>query len=405
MFAGSRAALVLSLLVLLGAALAGNAAAGHGVAEPQLQSQLQSQPQSQPQLQSQPHPQLSSGDDGPTVTMVVDLRSDGNARWHVSAAFNLTTDADRAAFEDLGRSFEDGETSALGLQAFRRASADANEVTDREMSIVDVDRDATVENDTGRLTVAFTWTNFARTDGERLHVDSVLATGPDGETWLPGLDAGDRLVVRAPEGYGVAAASTAPERRDNRSVLEWTGPETFEAADLQAEFTGQAALTPTGTPTPGGPEQSVPWPLVFVLGLGGGAVVAYLLVRSRDGIDLPPGSAGDGEEAGVAASADSRPAEETGEPEPDGTADAETDTAAGESDETLLSDEERVERLLDRNGGRMKQATIVKETGWSNAKVSQLLSSMEEEGRIDKLRIGRENLISYPDEDIAEFEE
>jgi uncharacterized membrane protein len=71
----------------------------------------------------------------------------------------------------------------------------------------------------------------------------------------------------------------------------------------------------------------------------------------------------------------------------------------------LLSDEERVERLLSSNGGRMKQADIVKETDWSNAKVSQLLSAMEEEGRIDKLRIGRENLISFPDEDITELEE
>jgi uncharacterized membrane protein len=53
----------------------------------------------------------------------------------------------------------------------------------------------------------------------------------------------------------------------------------------------------------------------------------------------------------------------------------------------------------------MKQANIVKETGWSNAKVSQLLSAMEGKGRIDKLRIGRENLISFPEEDVTDLEE
>ena len=53
----------------------------------------------------------------------------------------------------------------------------------------------------------------------------------------------------------------------------------------------------------------------------------------------------------------------------------------------------------------MKQANIVKETGWSNAKVSQLLSTMAEEGTIDKLRIGRENLISFPDEDITDIDQ
>jgi uncharacterized membrane protein len=96
---------------------------------------------------------------------------------------------------------------------------------------------------------------------------------------------------------------------------------------------------------------------------------------------------------------------EEGSTDTDGTAAAESDesgdTGDERLDETLLSDEERVERLLESNGGRMKQAAIVEETDWSNAKVSQLLSSMDEEDRIDKLRIGRENLISFPDVDIT----
>lgn len=50
----------------------------------------------------------------------------------------------------------------------------------------------------------------------------------------------------------------------------------------------------------------------------------------------------------------------------------------------------------------MKQANIVKETGWSDAKVSQLLSAMADEERVEKLRLGRENLISLPDEDEDE---
>ena len=80
------------------------------------------------------------------------------------------------------------------------------------------------------------------------------------------------------------------------------------------------------------------------------------------------------------------------------TVDSETDH------EDFLTDQERVCQLLQENGGRMKQATIVKETGWSNAKVSQLLSAMEDDDRIDKLRIGRENLISFPDEDVTDFD-
>jgi hypothetical protein len=68
------------------------------------------------------------------------------------------------------------------------------------------------------------------------------------------------------------------------------------------------------------------------------------------------------------------------------------------TDPALLSDEERVEQLLSRNGGRMRQASIVDKTGWSDAKVSQVLSMMAEKNRVDKLRLGRENLISLPEE-------
>jgi hypothetical protein len=390
---GSRAALVLPLLVLLGVLVA-----GHAVATP-LAADATRPSVAQPQA---PQPQVDDPDATAPVTMVVDLRAGGDARWRVSTTFNLTSDADREAFSDLARSFEDGEGSTLGLQAFGRASQETSAATGREMAIVDVERDATVENDTGRLTLAFTWTNFARVDGDRLHVDDVFETRPAGETWLPGLDAGDRLVVRAPEGYGVAAASTAPERRENRSVLVWTGPETFEADELRAEFTGQGLTdTPTATP-PTDPGQSVPWLLVFVLGLTGG-VVAYLFVRHRDDLGLPSTPTG-GDDAGgetpAPAAADAAPA--AGAATDD---EASEEAESGEIDEALLSDEERVERLLERNGGRMKQANIVKETGWSNAKVSQLLSAMEGEGRIDKLRIGRENLISFPEEDVTDLEE
>ncbi|WP_343160898.1 helix-turn-helix domain-containing protein, partial [Halorubrum sp. CBA1125] len=83
------------------------------------------------------------------------------------------------------------------------------------------------------------------------------------------------------------------------------------------------------------------------------------------------------------------------------TEEAEGDEADAGPDPSLLSDEERVERLLEGNGGRMRQAAIVEETGWSDAKVSQLLSAMAEEGRVEKLRLGRENLISLPDEGIG----
>ncbi|NHN46237.1 helix-turn-helix domain-containing protein [Halostella sp. JP-L12] len=76
----------------------------------------------------------------------------------------------------------------------------------------------------------------------------------------------------------------------------------------------------------------------------------------------------------------------------EGTVEA-AETAPEAADEPLLTDEQRVIQLLEENGGRMKQAAIVNETEWSKAKVSRLLSDMVDEGKIEKLSIGRENII------------
>jgi len=65
----------------------------------------------------------------------------------------------------------------------------------------------------------------------------------------------------------------------------------------------------------------------------------------------------------------------------------------------LLSDEDRVLQLLEEHGGRMKQVHIVEQTDWSKSKVSMLLSDMEEDGDISKLRVGRENIISLAGEE------
>jgi hypothetical protein len=111
------------------------------------------------------------------------------------------------------------------------------------------------------------------------------------------------------------------------------------------------------------------------------AALAYLVWRHDETIPGP--GTPDGE--------DGPPPDDSGVPDTE----SGDETAGGQ---LLLSDEERVLDLLEERGGRMKQTEIVEETDWSNAKVSQLLSEMDENGEIEKLRLGRENLITLPEE-------
>ncbi|WP_267642371.1 DUF7343 domain-containing protein [Haloarchaeobius amylolyticus] len=65
----------------------------------------------------------------------------------------------------------------------------------------------------------------------------------------------------------------------------------------------------------------------------------------------------------------------------------------------VLTDEERVRQILRENGGRLQQKEIIEQTDWSKSKVSRLLSKMESEGEVRKISVGRENLITLPDEE------
>ena len=85
---------------------------------------------------------------------------------------------------------------------------------------------------------------------------------------------------------------------------------------------------------------------------------------------------------------------ETGRVDSEPASESAVDAADTGREQSPASDEQRVLELLRENNGRMKQARIVERTDWSKSKVSLLLSEMESNDQISKLRVGRENLIS-----------
>jgi len=341
-------------------------------------------------------PSLARIDDPEVTELYVAPDPDGNARWTVSVRYNLSTSSDRAAFADYGREFEAGETDVgLDVEFFRTLAAAAGRETGREMSVRNVSQTATVRNGTGTLSLSFTWTNFVTdTDTGFAIRDAVLM--PDDRTWLASIGPSQRLVVETPEGYQVTDTRFG---LDNGSVVI-DGPHRFREP-LSISYQ-QTSVEPEPEPNAGPPWSLIGGALIVGLALVATAVYA----RRRDSADEAPSDAANGPADVVTtdatpdthegeAAADAGPA-----PEPDADEGDDTGTTDDDGvDPALLSDEERVEHLLDQNGGRMKQARIVRETGWSDAKVSQLLSTMADEGRVEKLRLGRENLISLPDEE------
>ncbi|MGM0372282.1 MAG: DUF7345 domain-containing protein [Halobacteriota archaeon] len=311
------------------------------------------------------------------TTFAVEIQETGDAVWTVSTSYTLESDADRAAFDQLRSEFEAGTGPGPSVDTFRSAADQVAAETDRDMQITSVDRSSSVteaENVTGTLTLAFTWTNFAVVTEKQVSVESALAGG-----WFGDLGANQTLTIEPPSGYRVQTATPSTDIVDG--ALCWNGPQQFGA--------GEPAVVFETVTVPGiGLDPAVLAGLVAAVVVGGLLLLGWrtgYLRGIRRGTDEP-------EESNPPASEPPRAEADTSAT----TQSTEPETAAVDTD--LLSDEERVERLLRENDGRMKQARIVEETRWSNAKVSQLLSAMEAAGRVEKLRIGRENLISLPEE-------
>lgn len=315
--------------------------------------------------------------------IIIDVHANSNATWKVVTRHSLQSEADVRGFERLVGKLNNGEAnSSLDESTFRNYAALASEATGREMTIRDVSYtgEVTEDNSTGVLTMSFTWTNFAeQTDNDQLRVGDAF-TAPDGGTWFPWLADGQRLVVGTPRGYEVKNSFTGIR---NGSVVA-TGPMDLRPAanPIYVVYVGSNGPPLTSDPLYDAlsPELIAGMSVMVVLVVAG---VLYLR-QQEEGFPQPMR---EGDRA-VAAAGGSQtvPDEESGED-------------ASKVDLSLLSDEERVEHILEEEGGRMRQADIVKKTGWSDAKVSQLLSAMADEERINKLRIGRENLISLPDEE------
>jgi len=376
-------------------------------------------------------------------TMRIDVRPNGDARWTLMMRATVANGSD-VPLSDLAAAYERGETPYLSLDPYRAASERVGPAVGRPMEITNVsDREATVVDRTIAMEVSFTWTNV----GERVDDSLIVRDVFNGKTgrWFSGLESFQRLVVAPPSGYDISSVDDRATLRNR--TLRWYGPLSFDGASpyviyVESDAPGSVSPSTTAPTTPSNVTSTTPppgqqgdggllVPAVVVLLVGLLAVLA--VVASRSDRPLVPPSDEPGAEASDGGSETVEPANgktvdpprEVPESEPDegptpagdpGAAtssegpEADVDDDANgademdEIDEQLLSDEERVERLLERNGGRMKQANIVSETNWSNAKVSQLLSSMAEDGRIEKLRIGRENLISFPDGDDGQDE-
>lgn len=291
-----------------------------------------------------------------TVTRI-ELAENGSARWTVTIRTRLDTTEDVGEYQAFQARFRDNASRFLGPFESRMTTvvARAADATGRQMAVRDFTAETHVQEVPRRWGIVefgFTWEGFAATDGGDLTVGDAFAGGFF-------LAANDTLVVVLPPDYTVVDVEPPATERDGRT-LQWTGRADF--ADGRPLV--QASPAESGEPELGGESSRESIPFVTLIGVGTALLVAIggvaVLARRR-------------RSSGLRGVAEGAPAN--------------------------LTDEERVLDLLESRGGRVAQASIAETFDWSTSKTSRVLSRMAEEGTIEKLRLGRENLIELPDDE------
>jgi hypothetical protein len=170
---------------------------------------------------------------------VVDLREDGSARVTVSVTFDLTTDAEREAFERL----RDNETVrtrtrdrfAERMNSTAEATADS---TGREMNVTDpsIAFESADGGQTGVVALSVTWHDLAATTGDDLVVTAPFANEFDSDR---------ALVVRAPDGYRLDSVSPSPAAA-SESFARWSPNQSLDGFRAVAAPTAESSEESTG---------------------------------------------------------------------------------------------------------------------------------------------------------------
>lgn len=282
------------------------------------------------------------------ILLQIDLQRSGDAVWTVEYRTRLddteTTDAfkeQQAAIEDDPESYTEPFDERMTATA-----AHAADVTGREMTIANTTVTAEIQHlpqEYGVITYRFEWRSFAAVNGDELHAGQAI----DGLF----MDEETRLIVTWPEEYTVTDVSPTPDE-DRENTVIWRGPTEFTTGEPRVTVDTAADSVSVSL-------------LVGILGTLIGTSGLVWWMWTRESVLASPRRA------------DESSAEQA----------------------ALLSNEERVVTLLDEHDGRLKQQEIVHALSWTEAKTSQVLRRLREDGVVEVFRLGRENVVSLPSDD------
>lgn len=309
-----------------------------------------------------------------TITRI-QVYENATARWTIQVRTRLETEEEVGQFEAFQERLRSDDSTVLDGFRTRMTGVVRNAAnqTGREMVAQDFGISTHIQEIPRRWGVVsyeFSWVGFAVQRDEQLLVGDIFQGGFF-------LAEDDRLVIAPPAEYNVMNTTPAPDATPAGAVV-WSGRRDFSDERPRVEIAPKAP-TPaeTATATRGGTAATefpgkgdglsttiTQWglPLMAIAFI----ILGYLLMRRLGAIE------GGGESGG-------------------------SNPTAGSGG--VMTNEEQVRSMLEDSGGQLRQADVAERMDWSASKTSRVLSGMAQSGEIEKLQIGRENIIRLPEDE------
>ena len=267
----------------------------------------------------------------------IQLNSDNSATWTITQVSGLNGSV------DTWGGFEEKVTALINAAATQ---------TNRQMSVDSTSLQistSSLTNNSKTTSYTFVWFNFSETNQRQLIAGDVFS--------VPGffnhLYGDGELQINYPANYALQSVVPKPDQKDaSTQTLTWLGTQFFVSETPQIILGGQIT-TKTGS------MQSSPYLLLSVSAVAivvGSVVAAWLfLVNRRQKIKA---------------------------------------TAALPTLTLPESEEDKVLRFLRSNGGGVYQTAVTEQCRFSKAKTSQLLSALERDGKVRRVKKGRDKIVN-----------
>ncbi len=355
---------------------------------------------------------------GAQSIITIDVLESGDAIWIEEKSVPLITQAeidDWNEFIQKGHNYRyqtDIEVFQNNTVQFVRSAENfSNRPMQAENFNISYNITNTLSGKVGIVRYSFEWENFSRTEEANIYIGDVFSEGME-------LPADNVLIIDIPEGYEVQSASPEFDKRDgNRLIWDGTLHHNFSKGEpsLVLLRTTDAAIS-VGRISVGktGENSTLPVMAILVVLIAIALVVLWSWRRPKK---LTSGKIEHYEDLlkqmpkellhevlkipGVWPKIIQLLHKELGIKSVEELEKAAREHRLSNTDLTQSSDqikeilgyEEMIERYLAKSGGQAYQSEIVKEIGLSKSKISIVLAQMKENGRILKIRKGKENII------------